>query len=258
MKVKLTKKFIDSIDYTAKGTDIYMDDVLTGFALRVGKQSKRYTLHKRINGKLYRDEVEETHLITLTEAREKASIMMANIKKGMHVYDGLHEIFEDTKDKTDNVPTLRDAYTYFKSAKTDLAKNTITTYDRQILQNLKDWLDVSLNDISKSMISDKHKEISKHSKSQANATMRTLRSVWNYCRDSFLDDDEDFLIKEQPVRILNAKKDWNIVKPRTKHVEEEYLGMYLKTLLNYVDRSSHMQAPHSNNARDIEPFLKTV
>ena len=81
MKVKLTKKFIDSVDYTAKGTEIYMDDVLTGFALRVGKQSKRYTLHKRINGKLYRDEVEETHLITLTEAREKASIMMANIKK---------------------------------------------------------------------------------------------------------------------------------------------------------------------------------
>ena len=151
MKVKLTKKFIDSIDYTAKGTDIYMDDVLTGFALRVGKQSKRYTLHKRINGKLYRDEVEETHLITLTEAREKASIMMANIKKGMHVYDGLHEIFEDTKDKTDNVPTLRDAYTYFKSAKTNLAKNTITDYDRQILQNLKDWLDTSLNDISKSI-----------------------------------------------------------------------------------------------------------
>ena len=35
MKVKLTKKFIDSVDYTAKGTEIYMDDVLTGFALRV-------------------------------------------------------------------------------------------------------------------------------------------------------------------------------------------------------------------------------
>ena len=255
MKVKLTKKLIDSVDYTAKGTEIYMDDVLTGFALRVGKQSKRYTLHKRINGKLYRDEVEETHLITLTEAREKASIMMANIKKGMHVYDGLHEILEDTKDKTNNVPTLRDAYTYFKSAKTSLAEGTITTYDRQILQKLKDWLDISLNDISKSMISDKHKEISKHSEAQANATMRALRSVWNYCRDSFLDDNEDFLIKEQPVRILNAKKDWNKVKPRIKHVEEEYLGAYLKTLLNCVDRSSHMQAPHSNNARDIMLFF---
>ncbi|WP_227681740.1 hypothetical protein [Psychrobacter glacincola] len=40
MKVKLTKKLIDSVDYTAKGTEIYMDDVLTGFALRVGKLSK--------------------------------------------------------------------------------------------------------------------------------------------------------------------------------------------------------------------------
>ena len=251
MKVKLTKKFIDSIDYTAKGTDIYMDDVLTGFALRVGKQSKRYTLHKRINGKLYREEVEETHLITLTEAREKASIMMANIKKGMHVYDGLHENLEDPKDKTNNVPTLQEAYDYFKSTKTGLAEGTITTYDRQILNKLKDWLNISLNDITKSMISDKHKEISKHSEAQANATMRALRSVWNYCRDSFLDDDEDFLIKEQPIRILNAKKDWNRVKPRTKHIEEEYLGTYIKTLLSYVDRSSHMQAPHSNNARDI-------
>ena len=255
MKVKLTKRFIDSIDYTAKGTDIYMDDVLTGFALRVGKQSKRYTLHKRINGKLYRDEVEETHLITLTEAREKASIMMANIKKGMHVYDGLHENLEDLKDKTNNVPTLQEAYDYFKSTKTGLAEGTITTYDRQILNKLKDWLNISLNDITKSMISDKHKEISKHSEAQANATMRALRSVWNYCRDSFLDDDEDFLIKEQPIRILNAKKDWNRVKPRTKHIEEEYLGTYLKTLLNYVDRSSHMQAPHSNNARDIMLFF---
>lgn len=251
MKVKLTKKFIDSIDYTAKGTDIYMDDILTGFALRVGKQSKRYTLHKRINGKLYRNEVEETHLITLTEAREKASIMMANIKKGMHVYDGLHENLEELKDKTNSVPTLKEAYDYFKLTKTGLAEGTITTYDRQILHKLKDWLNISLNDITKSMISDKHKEISKHSEAQANATMRALRSVWNYCRDSFLDDDEDFLIKEQPIRILNAKKDWNRVKPRTKHIEEEYLGTYLKTLLSYVDRSSHMQAPHSNNARDI-------
>ncbi|WP_227514247.1 tyrosine-type recombinase/integrase [Psychrobacter urativorans] len=165
-------------------------------------------MHKRINGNLYRDEAEETHLITLTEAREKASIMMANIKKGVHVYDGLHENLEDPKDKTNNVPTPQEAYDYFKSTKTGLAEGTITTYDRQILQ-------------------------------------------WNYCRDSFLDDNEDFLIKEQPVHILNAKKDWNKVKPRTKHIEEEYLGMYLKTLLNYVDRSSHMQAPHSNNARDI-------
>lgn len=55
----------------------------------------------------------------------------------MHVYDGLHENLEDPKDKTNNVPTLKEAYHYFKSTKTGLAKGTITTYDRQILQNYR-------------------------------------------------------------------------------------------------------------------------
>jgi hypothetical protein len=158
---------------------------------------------------------------------------------------------EEPKDKTNNVPTLNEAYDYFKSTKTGLAKGTITTYDRQILHKLKDWLNISLNDITKSMVSEKHREISKQSKAQADATMRALRSVWNYCRDSFLDDNEDFLIKEQSVRILSAKKDWNKVKPRTKHVEEEYLGTYLKTLLNYMDRSSHLQVTPAVNPVEL-------
>ena len=53
MKVKLTKRFVDSVEYATNGTDVYMVEVLTGFALRVGKQSKKYTLHKRINGKSF-------------------------------------------------------------------------------------------------------------------------------------------------------------------------------------------------------------
>lgn len=30
MKVKLTKRFVDSVEYATNGTDIYMDEVLTG------------------------------------------------------------------------------------------------------------------------------------------------------------------------------------------------------------------------------------
>lgn len=250
MKVKLTKKFVDTVELTKKGDVIYTDEVLTGFALRVGKRGKRYILNKRINGKLHRDLVEEAHLITLTAAREKASFMMTNIKKGLNPYNGLHNI-EDSLDESLTCPTLRESYNYFKDNKSELAEGTIRTYDRQILSNLADWLDMPLNDITKSMISEKHKELSERSKAQANATMRALRSVWNYCRDSFLDENEDFIIKEQPISILNAKKDWNNIRPRTRHVSEEHLGHFFKTLLKYVDRSSHMQAPHSNNARDL-------
>ena len=76
--------------------------------------------------------MEETHLIMRTKAREKASIMMANIKKGMHVYDRLHENLKDPKDKTNKdktntvstLSTLQEAYEYFKSTKTGLAEGT--------------------------------------------------------------------------------------------------------------------------------------
>jgi integrase len=81
--------------------------------------------------------------------------------------------------------------------------------------------------------------------------MRALRSVWNYCQDSFLDDDEEYIIKDQPIRILNAKNDWNKIKPRTRHVEEEYLGVYFRTLIEHRDGSSFKQASYSNNARDL-------
>lgn len=251
MKIKLTKRFVDSVEYATSGTDIYMDEVLTGFALRVGKQSKKYTLHKRINGKLYRNEVEETHLITLTEAREKASTMMVNIKKGLNVYDGYQAGPVNQPASSADVPTLKEAYEYFKTMKPNLASRTIETYDQQILSRLSDWLELPLNDITKTMVSEKHKEISKRSKAQANATMRALRSVWNYCQDSFLDKNEEYIIKDQPIRILNAKKDWNKIKPRTRHVEEEYLGTYFQTLIEHRDGGSFKQAPYSNNARDI-------
>ena len=242
MANKLSKTFIDNLKYDGKDK-IYQDSSLAGFAVFVRKSGKTYIVNKRVAGKLHRVVISDISLITLTEAREKAVTIISNLVQGI-------DPNKKQSDSPATVTTLRECYEYFKSKKT-LTDETIKSYDRQILTLLKDWLDIPINDITKSMISDRHARLTKDSPAQANASMRVLRSVWNYCRDSFLDDDENFLIKEQPVRILNAKKDWNKVKPRTKHVEEEYLGAYLKTLLNYIDRSSHMQAPHSNNARDI-------
>ena len=61
--------------------------------------------------------------------------------------------------------------------KPNLTSRTVETYDQQILGRLDDWLDISLNDIIKTIISEKHKQISKSSPTQANATMRALRSM---------------------------------------------------------------------------------
>lgn len=245
MKVKLTKRYVDSLPYSDK-TEYHQDLELIGFAVRVGKKTKQYMVNKRINNVLQRVVISDVHLMTITEARDEAMRIMADIKQGI---DPNKPKQNDTPAELP-IPTLRECYEYFKSKKT-LTDQTIKSYDRQILTLLKDWLDLPINDITKSMISDRHARLTKDSPAQANASMRVLRSVWSYCRHSFLDDNEEPIIKEHPVSILNVKKDWNYIAPKKRHVEEEYLGKFLKGVLEHKDKWSHRQAPYSNNARDI-------
>lgn len=249
MKVKLTKRYVDSLPYSER-TEYHQDTELVGFAVCVGKKTKKYMVNKRINNKLCRVPISDVSLMTITEAREEAITIMSAIIKGEDPTSRSTAKNQDSEDSPD-IPTLRECYAYFKVHK-KLTDRTISTYDRQVLTLLEDWLDLPLNNIGKSMIVEKHQELSKASPAQSNGAMRVLRSIWNYCRQSFLDDNEEPIIKEHPVSILNAKKDWNVLKPRTKHVAEEYLGNYLKTLVNFQDRSSHKQEQHSNNARDIQ------
>lgn len=251
MKVKLTKRYVDSLPYSEK-TEYHQDTELAGFAVCVGKKTKRYMVNKRINNKLCRVPISDASLMTITEAREEAIRIMSALIQGEDPTTSAAKKKQDLENSSViPIPTLMECYDYFKAHK-KLTNKTITTYDRQVLTLLEQWLDFPLNDIGKSMIVEKHQELSKASPAQANGAMRVLRSVWNYCRQSFLDNNEDPIIKEHPVAILNAKKDWNVIKPRTRHVAEEDLGNYLKTAVNFKDRSSHKQAPHSNNARDIQ------
>lgn len=246
MKAKLTKRYVDSLPYSDK-TEYHQDTELAGFAVCVGKKTKRYMVNKRINNKLHRVPISDAALMTITEAREEAIRIMSAIMQGEDPAPKKNQVDEDEL----VIPTLRECFAYFKKHK-KLSDETLKSYNRQVLTLLEDWLDLPLNDINKSMVVKKHQKLSKASKAQANATMRVLRSVWNYCRQSFLDDNEDPIIKEHPISILNAKKDWNVIRPRTRHVAEENLGNYLTVAVNFKDRSSHKQAPHSHNARDIQ------
>ena len=244
MKVKLTKRYVDALQFSDK-TTYHQDLELIGFAVCVGKQTKQYMVNKRIDNKLHRVMIAHTYEMTITEARDEAMRIMADIKKGVDP-----KLPKPSEGAPVDVPTLRECYAYFKAHR-KLTDRTIGTYDYQISTLLSDWLDKPINDINKAMISDKHVKLTKNSPAQANGSMRALRSVWNYCRFSFLDDNEEPIIKEHPISILNVKKDWNVIKPRKRHVEEEKLNPYFNAVINHRDTSTFKQAAYSNNARDI-------
>ncbi|MEN2751433.1 hypothetical protein AAIR29_07275 [Psychrobacter sp. FBL11] len=62
MKVKLSKKFIVSVAYATNGTDVYMNEVLTGLHLVWVSDLRDICSINALMEMLYRDEVEETHL----------------------------------------------------------------------------------------------------------------------------------------------------------------------------------------------------
>lgn len=243
MKVKLTKRYVDALPFSDT-TEYHQDLELIGFAVRVGKKTKQYMVNKRIDNKLYRIVISDVGLMTITEARDEAMRIMSDIKKGI-------DPNAKKSSSIDNpVPTLQECFDYFKAHRT-LTDETLRSYNRQIETLLKDWLKLPIDSITKTMIAERHAKLTKSSPAQANATMRVLRSVWNYCRQSFLDSNEEPYIKEHPIAILNVKKDWNYIAPKKRHVEEENLGRFLKAVLQHTDKWSHRQAPYSNNARDI-------
>lgn len=237
-KVKLSKTLIDSLEYSDKSV-FYQDNQINGLAVRVNKTTKVYMINKRINGNLKRIVIGDCSYITLAQAREKAIGLLADL------VSGINPVAEKIK-----VPTLAEAYKLYKAEK-DLKPGTIKTYDRQILKKLSKWLDVPLNDIMQSDVSTKFLEISKQSPSQANATMRAFSAVWNHARLSYLNKKEEKIIKPCPVEILDAKNLWHDIKPRTRHLDEDVLGKYVKTLIDFKSEDYHLMMPHSNNARDL-------
>lgn len=248
MADKFTKKYIDELSYTGKDK-IYQDSSLAGFAVIVRKSGKTYIVNKRVAGKLHRIVISDVSLLTLTEARERAVTIISDLVQGN---DPKRKQAQSDKPSS---PTLQQAYDYFKEKKHDLKPRTIQTYDRQIEGLLKDWLNTPLNDIDKTMVSDMHTKLSKSSKAQANAAMRALSSVWNYAYHSFLNDNDDPIIKDNPVRILSVKKDWNTIKPRTNYVDDDFLPQFFNAVLKFRSDDFHLGQPHSNNARDILLFF---
>lgn len=241
-KIKFTKKFIDSLDYSDKSV-IYQDEVVNGFAVRTNKTSKSYLVNKRIEGKLQRKVFSDCSHVTLQDARERAMSIISDLMQGINPFD---------KPAPELVaPTLREAYEYYVINKPKLKASTIATYDRQIVGKLECWLDISMNDIMQSSVTDKHLELSKLSPSQANATFRALNAVSNFSRLSFLDKDELPIIKQSPIEILTAKKMWNTIKPRSTHLNEDTMCNYVRVLLDFRSEDFHNMMPHSNNARDI-------
>lgn len=238
---KINKTFVDKLPFEATGQKIYRDSQLIGFALRVTSKSKTYIVERRKDGKLFRVVIGKHTEIATAEARTQAETLLARIGTG--------DDPRKPRRQTHLIPTLDQAYNDYITER-KLTKSTLDSYKKS-LKYLSTLKSTKLNAISRHDTVDAFNEISKASPAQANAAMRMLRAIYNWASFHYIDADEKPLIKDNPVHILTAKKQWNRVKSRTTFLEDEEVGQFFNALLQYQDETRHQNRHYSNNARDF-------
>ena len=108
--------------------------------------------------------------------------------------------------------------------------------------DLKDWNDISLDKISRSMIQAKHSELSQRSLAQANMAMRVFRAIYNYSVEHYRDEnDQSILDQDNPINTLNAKKAWNKIRSRKTYIHQDQLPEWIKAVFEYKDRGQQLE-----------------
>jgi integrase len=200
----LTKRTIEAIPLTELGQILYRDSELTGFGIRVGSKSKVFFVEGQVNRRTVRVTIGKYGPLTPEIARRLALKSLSDMAQGR----------DPNADKRRNElrqVSLRAAFQRFFAAKPSLSPRTVESYTRTVNLYLLDWAERPVQEISRSMILAKHRELSdKRGALTANAVMRHLRSVYNFTAASQAD------FPPNPVTILAQARAWAPEKRRRR------------------------------------------
>ncbi len=205
--IRLTRKFIDALEYPQSGQIIYRDTMLPGFGLRVGAKSKTYIVEGQVNRRTKRVSLGRADLHPPETARLKALIVLGDMAEGI-------DPTEEKRKKAADKITVQKAFEKFFEVRTNLSKTTIDNYSRTCDTYLKAWTAKPIAEISRHMVLKKHQQISKQNgKATANGVFRHFRSVYNFIAAT---EDE---FPPNPVQILSQARAWNRDKRRQTIIE---------------------------------------
>lgn len=166
---KLTETYARKTPLSHKGTKKHWDTEVKGFVLFVGKKSKTWYFQKDVGGQTKRSLIGRYPVISADAARQTAMGFALDMSRGAG------------KVIQTGAPTLAlAAETYVARPKLRSEEHKKGTI-RQFELHLKDWLRLPLNEITKAMVVQRHREMANIA-STANHTLRGFRAVWNHAR----------------------------------------------------------------------------
>jgi hypothetical protein len=225
----LTTNFIQTkIEPPAKGkVEYYRDSKLIGFGLRVREKSMTFFVEKRINGVNRRVTIGKYPLLSPDQVRNDAVVILGDMAKG--------KIPSKKSDiRKDAIPTLEQAFLEYKSSK-ELRRNTILSFNRVVEKNLFDWLQKPITAITRNMVDERFRELSRGSKTgtsgkaNANITMQALRAILSYASLKHEINGQP-LLASNPVSRLTQTRAWHRLPPRQGVIPDHKLPAGRKQL----------------------------
>lgn len=223
MKTKLTKTFVDALPYQTAGQKFYRDTELKGFGLRVGTNNKVYIAEGKVNNKNVRVTIGRHGVFTAEQARLEAKSILGQIARGINPND------IDRAKKAKSIK-LSEVFTAYKSARQELKPRTIYDYDRFMKTYFEAWNDKPIADITKDMITKKHREIGERSEAQANLAMRFMRALFNFALGQYEDSMGNPIIADNPTKRLSQTRAWYRVERRQTLIKSHELSEWFKAV----------------------------
>lgn len=166
---KLTESCVHRLPLAKSKTLKHCDNEIRGFVVFVGKRSKTWYYQKNVGGQTKRALIGRFPVVSAQAARRTALgfALEWGLGAGRKIQIG--------------APTLEVAMEAYLARPNLRSEAYIHGTRLQIHDKLKDWLKLPLDEISKSMVALRRRELIA-TPSTANKTLRRFRSIWNHAR----------------------------------------------------------------------------
>lgn len=222
--VKLNKSSIDKLLPPSSGYQLFWDDSLPGFGLRITTSGVRsFIVQKRIGGKEHRSTLGRYGILTPEQARREAQKFLGQVAQGAD------PVAAKIKARAESV-TLKEALkSYFASR--SLKPRTISDIN-QAFKGFEDWENKPLSSINREMVTKRHHKLGELSPARANLAMRYLRAVFNFAIAHYTDKEGQPFISDNPIKRLSQTRAWFRVDRRETVINPHQLKPWFAAVLS--------------------------
>ncbi len=216
--IRITKRTIEAIETPAAGQVLYRDTELRGFGLRVGRRDRSYFVERQVRRRTVRTTIGRCDLLTPEQARKEAMRLLSQMADG-------RDLNAERAARLAGQVTLQQAFDQFFDGRPHLSPSTIPNYRRTVRVYLSDWQSMPVNEITRRMVLDRHRELTaERGPITANNAMRHLRSVYNFTAAT---NDN---LPPNPVIILTQARAWHPQRRRRTLIAEHQLPKWFEAV----------------------------